>query len=349
MITSAYAPKDKFHLGGVDEVACLARRLAAAGDNDGKVRVELPDGTLLEGELHDYFRANKRALMGRALDLSAAYRQLPVHPESLKHAVIACFDPGAAPARLFLANALPFGATASAYSFSRCSRSLWWIGARLLKLFWTNYIDDYPQVEPAETVGSAATLSEALMRCLGRVVSTNKLRPFASSFVALGVEFCFDDVARGAFTVKHRPGRVAELAGLIADLQGGVALSRPVAASVAGKFAFLCSQFFSKIGLLPLSVLHRYAAGGDRSVSPEDAVAAAAELLCACQLAPSRELRVSSPSPPTLLFTDGAVEGEAFSHATVGAILFLPDGSTHFFIEGGPQGWVAGWQSDGVK
>ena len=57
--------------------------------------------------------------------MSAAYHQA---------AYIVCFDPVARGPKIFQINALPFGASRSAYSFLRVAHSIWWLGAKALHL-----------------------------------------------------------------------------------------------------------------------------------------------------------------------------------------------------------------------
>jgi hypothetical protein len=57
------------------------------------------------------------------------------------------FDPVFGCDLLFVAEVLPFGATAAVYSFNKAARAWRVIGTRLLSLIWSNYYDDFPQLD----------------------------------------------------------------------------------------------------------------------------------------------------------------------------------------------------------
>ena len=56
-------------------------------------------------------------LRGRAYDLRSAYRQLPVHLESLKHSYVAHWNESSRAVEIDQLLALPFGASRSVYGF----------------------------------------------------------------------------------------------------------------------------------------------------------------------------------------------------------------------------------------
>ena len=82
-------------------------------------------------------------LVGRALDLSSAYRQLPISDDSLKFAFLAIYNPELRGASLFQQVALPFGSKSAVHAFIRCARFLQWLGARCLALPMSCYFDDF--------------------------------------------------------------------------------------------------------------------------------------------------------------------------------------------------------------
>lgn len=79
---------------------------------------------------------------GKTVDLSAAYRQLAISGKSLDY-YIACFNPFSRRAEVYQLLALPFGATASVFSFLRIAHSLWWLGCVALHICWASFFDDY--------------------------------------------------------------------------------------------------------------------------------------------------------------------------------------------------------------
>jgi len=82
-------------------------------------------------------------VVGKTIDLSAAYRQLGISPESMWVSYVTVFDPETRRPAVFTMKALPFGASNSVYSFLRVAHSLWWLGCKALRLIWSNFLDDF--------------------------------------------------------------------------------------------------------------------------------------------------------------------------------------------------------------
>ena len=76
-------------------------------------------------------------LSARAYDLRSAYRQLPIHPPSLKHALVSHWNPEQCSVEVDQLLALPFGAARSVYGFLRAATSVWWLGCTCLGLMWS--------------------------------------------------------------------------------------------------------------------------------------------------------------------------------------------------------------------
>ena len=108
-----------------------------------------------------------KALLGKAFDLKSAYRQLGIHPGSLRASYIAVYNPHESKLEVFQMLAVPFGATRAVYSFLRVVRALWWIGCSCLKLTWSCYFDDFILVTKQGEELSATKAVEALFKLLG--------------------------------------------------------------------------------------------------------------------------------------------------------------------------------------
>ena len=108
----------------------IARSLLQSVAKD-EVRVEVPSGEVLTGRLHSSLKeaGTRRALVGRTLDLSKAYRQLAVSPKDDWAKVVVVYCPSTKAPVFFLQYALPFGACAAVWAFNRCSRALWRLGS----------------------------------------------------------------------------------------------------------------------------------------------------------------------------------------------------------------------------
>ena len=77
----------------------------------------------------------------RTYDLSGAYRQCAVHPDSLEFSYILVAVPGEDRSVAFQMRALPFGSVRSVHAFLRVAHSLWAIAVSEFLIPWTNYFD----------------------------------------------------------------------------------------------------------------------------------------------------------------------------------------------------------------
>ena len=88
--------------------------------------------------------------------------------------------------RYFVSEALPFGASASVYSFNRVARVMHAIGVRLFSLTRTNYYDDFPQVDIGKAGDNSQVIAEKLLELIGWRYSRKetKWQPFSKNFVS---------------------------------------------------------------------------------------------------------------------------------------------------------------------
>ena len=128
-------------------------------------------------------------LVGKTVDLSSAYRQLGVAPESRWVSYIAVFDPSTKRPKIFAMRALPFGASRSVYGFLRVAHSLWWLGCKMLHLTWSNFFDDFITLAREPESELVAGVVSQFFKLLGWMVADGeKDVPFSARFKALGVE-----------------------------------------------------------------------------------------------------------------------------------------------------------------
>ena len=101
----------------------------------------LMDGSTLRGELCSDMKC-KPALLGKTLDLSKAYRQVGIHPESRKHAVLG-FPDESGEWQHYLALSLPFGASASVFGFNKIALAIFHVLVVKFLALATDFYDDY--------------------------------------------------------------------------------------------------------------------------------------------------------------------------------------------------------------
>ena len=125
--------------------------------------------------------------LGRTLDLSRAYKQLAISPESRSSNVIGYWYKDRW--LFFRSNVLPFGATAAVYSFNRVSRSLHHLLCKLLWCPCTCFYDDFPTVSPSSSASVLTKALTAILNLLGwdHAQVGAKALDFAADFNALGI------------------------------------------------------------------------------------------------------------------------------------------------------------------
>ncbi len=331
-VNAAFSASERILLDDVDRIGGLAKFMMMAALQSGK----------------------PTKLLGRTLDLRAAYRQLGVASESGWAAVVAVYCPGQARARLFRQLALPFGASASVWSFNRFSRAIHRLGISIMKLTWCVYFDDFPIIEPEASQKSAYHASLTLLAQLGWDVSSgeSKSAPFADVMPALGVEFDLTNSALGICLVRNKASRVVQLRALAAStLESGLLLPRE-AASMRGRYQYAEGQTFGHAACAALFSLGvRSRQQGCQAALTEDLRQSVGWLAAHVTNCPPRRVPMPDGSPPLIIFTDGAFEPGAGGSmvATCGGVL-VDGGRCHsFFGAVVPARLTDLWSSEGSK
>ena len=139
-LNSAYTTTNKLELLDIDVLACTLMAIADA-HSTGWVDLGETDGGILKGPVN----AAARLLnwQGRTLDLSKAYKQVPLSDEAQALCVLGYFHEGEW--KYYTTSRLPFGATSAVYTFNRISRSIHHILCRFLHVVCTCFYDDSSQ------------------------------------------------------------------------------------------------------------------------------------------------------------------------------------------------------------
>ena len=154
-----------------------------------------------------------KAWVGRVFDLKSAYRQCFVHEDSLKHSFIGVYDPSDGVVKAFRMLALPFGNIKSVHSFLRISHSIWFLGAKLFKIPWTNFFDDFVTIAEEAEASSMTETVHCLFRLLGWKFAEGgtKAPPFDKVFCALGVNIDVSGMASGEVKIDNTDSRKKDL------------------------------------------------------------------------------------------------------------------------------------------
>ena len=285
----------------LDALTCLLATIAKA----------ISEGKFQGVDVDDQVKSER--WLGRTLDLSRAYKQLPIDPASRRVCVLGFLKQNQWV--YYRCNVLPFGARASVFSFLRVSRSLHFIMAKYLQALNTVFFDDFPMVSTSGGSNILQKAASAVLNLLGwaHAEEGEKAPGFQSDFVALGVQVVMRDIGRGSFEIKNKPGRVEKLVSMIeeAAIRPDVAKALP---ELQGHLNFASGFFFNK-GLRFLAKALNKASTNPESEMFQGLCRAAVSLL---KSTPPRTLDLGILGPPLLVFTDGAWEA---GHAGAGAVI----------------------------
>ena len=353
LVNASVTETDKVILDAVDNIVATARFLVGS-TCEGKDRFRLPakGGATFTGHLHEDFRSRGSllSLLGRALDLKSAYKQLARHPEDSWATVLAVLCPDDDKVYFFEAVALPFGGVSAVTGFNRAARSLKLAMSRLLWLINTSYYDDFCQMEVAGLETSAAAAAERFLALLGwEIARGDKLKSFSPSFNILGVTISFERSAQGVIEVSNKQGRVPDLWRLLEQMESDPGLRLDTLASFKGRMLFATSHVFGKCAQICTQLIGQAL----RAARPEEArdhvlKAARLALQVLSEAGPRQVLRWGE-APPVLVFTDGACEDDG-AWTTHGAVLMDPaTGVQEFFGDRVPDHLVQRWKGQGLK
>ena len=193
---------------------------------------------------------NSSQLLVRTFDLTSAYRQVGIHPDSREFAYIRVFNPEEMQWAYFQCNALPFGATRSVHSFLRLARAVWWLGSRGCLLPWTNFYDDFILISPAKLAPSAEKTAAALFKLLGWFFAEEgrKCVPFSEVCEALGVLVDLSESTSFVAKVRNTKSRVAELSADLQDVLNRGFITKAESQRLRGRMIFAESQLFGRTG-----------------------------------------------------------------------------------------------------
>ena len=212
--------------------------------------------------------ASGRRILGKTFDLKAAYRQLGIHPSSLRYSYIACFDPEARKPAVFQMLAVPFGGSRSVYSFLRIVRFIWWIACKCLSVMWTSFYDDFITLSLEEDAERTEATVELLFDLLGWQFAQDgdKALPFGSSFGALGIHINLSCFEKGFIQFSNTEKRKADLKELVSSIVESGCLSQAEALKLRGRLQFADGQLFGRLGKLCLKEVtdHAFSASGSK-------------------------------------------------------------------------------------
>jgi hypothetical protein len=310
---------EKLELHDVDTIVSFTKMLAISIRDKTSVLCPLSTGQVAGGPIHpDWQPVENLSILGRTLDLKAAYKQLGVSSDSLWTSILLVPEPQTGIPRFFLSRSLMFGSTAAVYGFNRAARAIWFVAVKMLRLMALNFYDDYPSFEPECTANNAWSTFETLLRLLGWSFAQDddKRLSFAAAFSALGVRLDLANVCTaGQIVLSNKESRVASIVHELQEILAAGKMSAAHAASLVGKLQYMQGQYLGRSLVPAIWILCHRQAGKLTSLCTE----ALQHVLFHCRNAKAKTLEFWSNDDPVVIFTDGAWEGKV---GTFGVCVF---------------------------
>lgn len=328
-VNRAFGSTSFLELQDTDYAVGLLRFISRILQDKKRVKVPLTDGTVLEGDWSPEMLA-RPDLLGKTLDLSKAYRQVGIHPDTRDRAVLGFPGPSGA-WEFYIAKSLPFGAAASVYGFNKIALAILHIMIVKFHAIATDFYDDYTVYEFRPAASLMDKILMRLLEILGWTFakSGKKFVPFGASVVSLGVSLDLSEIWDGIVSVENKPGRLDKIAELLKAVAAGKEISRSEVASLHGLINF-AGGLIMGFELKPTSRMLSRALSGPfkgNSVELRQACSLALDVIAQCR--PKK--CPASVKPPIVLYTDGAYEKGI---ATWGAVLIDPCTSARWVFGG---------------
>ena len=347
LVNASVTSTEKLQLFGLDEVVNTARTFLGCDFlccDDTLDNLWCSQGVAT-------FQGPWKRILGRALDLKSAYKQLARHPSDSWASILAVWNMGTSSVEYYESVALPFGSICAVMAFNRMARALRIILSELFALVNTNFFDDFCQLECEGLCDSAWQTAELVMQLLGwRIsMSEDKRSPFAQEFNLLGAVIDLSKAEYGAVSVCNKPSRIADLQELVKDVCSRSTVPLSVMDTLKGRLLYAAGHTFGRRTQLAIQMISRVARRGPMVLlEPQlkDVILSALKHLVDSR---PRCVRAWSGRPPVILFTDGACEedGALVSH---GATLFDPETNLALmFGDTVPEKWTTKWKASGRK
>eukprot|EP00435_Cladocopium_sp_Y103_P034170 s309_g8.t1 len=258
-------------------------------------------------------------------DMQGAYRQVALLPEHARYSITAVYNPHRQTTELFEMYGQPFGAGHSVPNFCRVAEWLCRCIRRLFHLCLDHFFDDYFLAEPSSTATVAAHCFQEAFSILGFTLDPDKTQPPSTSTHILGVLFDTSQLrTSGKLIIAPKPSRVTNLTSTINQILAAKELSPALAASVVGKFGFLSSTLFGKVGRCCTGALRtrQYQTHANNKVTQDIAVSLRL-MRVFLSSTPPREVPLSI-GRPVIVYTDASDVPDRNPQHVLGAVLWDP-------------------------
>ena len=185
-------------------------------------------------------------------DMKQAYRQVPLPDSQLSLSITGVYCPVDDQVKFFELYGQPFGAAHAVPNFYRVAEWLNRVLIRSFRILMDHFFDDFFVVLRRKEADDTMFVIRQAVTLLGFVFDTEKSQVPANIAMVLGVAFNTSSLkSQKVLLVEPKPTRISNLCLMIDDIIAKGCLTPTQAASVTGKFGFLCSTLFGTL-MLPM-------------------------------------------------------------------------------------------------
>ena len=222
-----------------------------------------------------YDRHLSAAIIGTE-DMQGAYRQLALPDKQGMISVTAVYDPSSETVKLFTMHGQPFGAGHSVPNFYRLAEWACRVMVRAFHIVLDHFFDDYFYIDRPQCGTSSRFCLQEGFKLLGLTLDPDKSQPPHEVAHVLGAAFNTSALlSERTLRVQPKASRKQNFKLLIDDILRREFLPPSLAASVIGKFGFLCRTLFGKVGRFCTGVVRKrqYSSASDHTLTEELKVA----------------------------------------------------------------------------
>ena len=229
---------------------------------------------------------------------------------------------------LDLVHGQPFGAAHSVPNFYRVSEWASRCLTRAYGMMLDHFFDDFFLVSVSPEANTSAFCLRETFKLLGLTLDPDKSQLPSEAAHILGVVFCTNKLeSERLLLVEPKPTRRRNLQLLIRKILADGELNPTVAASLVGKFGFLCSTLFGKIGRACTGPIRarQYSSSLDYTLNPQITLSLKLMEYFAVHCKP-RSKMLNYQRSPLILYTDASdVESREENRWVLGAVLIDPN------------------------
>eukprot|EP00435_Cladocopium_sp_Y103_P012194 s2155_g3.t1 len=264
-------------------------------------------------------------------DMRGAYRQIPLVDSQTAISITAIYNPYNGKVQLYEMYGQPFGAGHSVPFFYRVAEWACRLIVRGFKLMLDHFFDDYYYVERPGCSKVGMFCLQQAFGLMGLELDDEKSQPPAEVAHVLGVAFNTQSLlAQRTLRIEPKPLRVQNFVSLVNNILERRQLPASVAASVLGKFGFLCSTLFGKLGRFCTGALRerQYSQGTTDDITPHLAISLRM-MQHIVQIAPPRLASFKQQRAPAILYTDASDVPARDPRYGLGGVLILQSPKFH--------------------